>query len=112
MGGRDVGTILGQDVGHRDLIWITGAYLRRRKVLAVEIDFELFFSSVTIIAAAARALLKSAVSNDVDGGVGDPTPAISPCFAQPQSRSLGRRRHSSLIRSMLAKVVKSFPATR
>ena len=57
MAGRDVGTILGQDVGHRDLIWITGAYLRRRKVLAVEIDFELFFSSVTIIAAAARALL-------------------------------------------------------
>ena len=46
------------------MIGITGAFLRLGKVLAVEIDFELLFSPVTIIAAAARALLKLAVSDD------------------------------------------------
>jgi hypothetical protein len=81
-------------------------------MLPIQVRLKLSFSFATVISAAARALLMSAVSDDVDGGVRNPAFLVSAFPAEPKSSSFGCNWHNSLMRSMLAKVVKSFPAMR
>ena len=94
-----------QNVGNGDLIGITEAFFRRCRVLAVEVGLKLSFSSDTIIAAALCALLMFSIENEPDGTMRDPSSLVSSCFSEPQSRTFGFCRHSSLILSIAASVV-------
>jgi hypothetical protein len=87
------------------LIGITGAFLRLRGVLAVEVELELSFSADTVIVAAACARLMVSVADEPNGGVGDPSGPVAACFAEPEPWSFGLCRHNALISSIAASVV-------
>lgn len=63
------------------------------------------FSSVTVCAAALRALLKFTVDDEPNRGVVDATGFVPPFGAEPEMWSRGSTRHNSLMRPIAASVV-------
>ena len=97
--------IAGDYVGDRDGSWITGA-ARTVEPFLRNVFGEKLDSPFTIVNAASSALLVSTiVADEPHGLVGDRPGFVSPLAAEPESRSFGCFRHSSLIRSIAASVV-------
>jgi len=87
-------------------------YGRLGEMFAGEIGGERSLSSSTIINAVSRAFLMFSVADNPGCAMGDVAFSVSSFPTEPETGAFRSSRHSSLILSMLASVVKSLPATR